>query len=143
MATEKRVLRVVVDTNVILSNFLTPNGTAGRAFDFVAESHTYIMCAETLAELIAKLSEKKFSRYGTPEERMEFVSDIEERAEFVSVHTKVSVSIDPKDDIFLALAFDGLADFIVSGDKKHLLPIGSYEGIPIISPADFLARMEH
>jgi len=55
--------------------------------------------------------------------------------------TEIRASLDPKDDIFLALAVDGRADFIVSGDKKHLLALGSHQGIPIIAPAEFLSRM--
>jgi predicted nucleic acid-binding protein len=33
------------------------------------------------------------------------------------------------------------ADCIVSGDKKHLLALKEYEGMPILSPADFLRRL--
>ncbi len=31
------------------------------------------------------------------------------------------------------------ADYIVTGDRRHLLPIGQFEGIQILSPADFLS----
>jgi predicted nucleic acid-binding protein len=41
----------------------------------------------------------------------------------------------------LECALAGEADFIVSGDKKHLLALRQFQGIPIVSPADFLRRL--
>ena len=35
----------------------------------------------------------------------------------------------------------GEANYIVSGDKKHLLPLREFDGIRIVGPADFLRRM--
>jgi putative PIN family toxin of toxin-antitoxin system len=46
---------------------------------------------------------------------------------------------DPKDDKYLALAAAGGADVIVSSDLRHLLSMHPWRGIPILSPADFLA----
>lgn len=134
-------LRVVIDTNVILSSYITRGGTSWRAVRFVLENHTLLMCSETLSELIAKFSAEKFARYGSEAERMEYVSGIEEMAEFVTVTTQVSDCSDPKDNIFLSLAIDGGADFIVTGDKDHLHPLDPYRGISIISPGKFISQL--
>lgn len=48
---------------------------------------------------------------------------------------------DPDDDHVLACVLAVQADLIVSGDRKHLLPLGSYQGIDIATPADALARI--
>jgi predicted nucleic acid-binding protein len=48
---------------------------------------------------------------------------------------------DPADNHILACAVSGKADVIVSGDKRHLLPLKEYEGIPIVRPADFLRML--
>jgi putative PIN family toxin of toxin-antitoxin system len=45
---------------------------------------------------------------------------------------------DPDDEMILECAQAAEADYIVSGDKKHLLALRQFRGIPIISPADFL-----
>jgi putative PIN family toxin of toxin-antitoxin system len=45
---------------------------------------------------------------------------------------------DPDDDQVLACAMAARADLIVSGDRRHLLPLGSFEGMPIVSPAEAL-----
>ncbi len=57
----------------------------------------------------------------------------------VPKQTPAVIEEDPEDDHFLACAFYGVPDYIVSGDP-HLLRLGSYEGILILSPADFLAE---
>ncbi len=48
---------------------------------------------------------------------------------------------DPDDEMILECALAAEANFIVSGDKKHLLPLRQFRGIPIVSPADFLRRL--
>jgi putative PIN family toxin of toxin-antitoxin system len=48
---------------------------------------------------------------------------------------------DPDDEMILECALAGEAGCIVSGDKKHLLPLRQFRGIPIVSPADFLLRL--
>lgn len=45
---------------------------------------------------------------------------------------------DPFDEMVLECALAGKADAIVSGDKKHLLVLGNFRGIPILSPNEFL-----
>lgn len=141
MEHNSRQLRVVIDTNVILSSYITKGGVPWRALRLVLEGHVLLMSSETLSELIAKFSYEKFSRYGSESERMEYVASIEELAKFVLVKTMVTACVDPTDNVFLSLALDGKADFIVSGDTKHLHPLNPFEGIPILSPADFLARV--
>ena len=42
------------------------------------------------------------------------------------------------DNRILECAVAGQAAFIVTGDRKHLLPLGEYSGIRIVSPADFV-----
>jgi putative PIN family toxin of toxin-antitoxin system len=48
---------------------------------------------------------------------------------------------DPDDEMVLECALAAEADYIVSGDKKHLLPLRIFYGIPIVSPSDFLRRL--
>ena len=48
---------------------------------------------------------------------------------------------DPDDEMILECALSAEVDCIVSGDKKHLLPLRRFRGIPIFSPADFLRSL--
>lgn len=71
-------------------------------------------------ELVALLTERKNALLVTPARRFQ------------------GVSANPDDDKFLDCAVAAHADAIVSGDR-HLLALGSFRGIPILSPAEFLA----
>jgi uncharacterized protein len=48
---------------------------------------------------------------------------------------------DPDDEMILERAYAAEADYVVSGDKKHLLSLRQFRGIPIVSPSDFLRRL--
>lgn len=52
--------------------------------------------------------------------------------------TLAVVTAKEPDDRVLQVAVAGKADVIVTGDRRHLPPLGSYAGIPILTPADFL-----
>jgi uncharacterized protein len=49
---------------------------------------------------------------------------------------------DGDDDHVLAAALAGRADLITSGDKRHVLPLGSYQGIPIVSAREAVERLD-
>jgi putative PIN family toxin of toxin-antitoxin system len=55
---------------------------------------------------------------------------------------KPVVIADPDDDVVLACAVAARAEAIVSGDK-HLIDLTEYEGIPILTAAQLLERLEH
>ena len=56
---------------------------------------------------------------------------------FVEVIRHVKACRDPKDDKFLELAANGEADYLITGDKD-LLELAPFEGIPVITPKEFL-----
>jgi putative PIN family toxin of toxin-antitoxin system len=135
-------MRVVVDTNVFVSLLIRP-GEALSAFTEYLDEHAVILySAETLTELIDVMRRKKFQTYTTAEEVGTFVQWIITTGELVSVDKVPEVSRDPKDDKFLAVAVAGGADYLISGDKD-LLVLGRTGSIPIMSPAAFLAAVNH
>ena len=61
------------------------------------------------------------------------------------VHVEGSVSgicADPKDDMVLESALAAKATHIVSGDRRHLLPLREFRGIQIVTPAEFIDVLE-
>jgi len=62
------------------------------------------------------------------------------RGELIIANQKVTACRDPKDDKFLEAALVGVVDCLVSGDSD-LLDMVSFEDIPILRPAEFLARV--
>ena len=47
---------------------------------------------------------------------------------------------DPDDDLFVTAAVEGQADYIVSGDP-HLLDLGEYLGVKIVSPRELVVHL--
>lgn len=129
-------VRCVIDTNVFISAALKPGGFVNALFAAVLEDGTLLISDALLEEYRTRLARPKFDPYLTEAERRQIVNLVEHRGAKVSVQTDVDDSLDPDDNAILALAIDGRADVIVTGDKKHLLPLHPYRGIPVLTPRD-------
>lgn len=134
--------RYVFDTNTLVSALLFNRSKPGRALSAAVARGTLLMSAETAHELGAVLEREKFDRYVLRATRREFLTALLEEAEFVDVSERVEESRDPDDDTFLALAAEGDAAAIVSGDGD-LLVLQSFRGIPILTADAFLDQVEH
>lgn len=55
--------------------------------------------------------------------------------------TPVNVCQDPEDNALFSCAVEAKANYIVSGDEKHVLPIGSYKGVKTVSPREFVEEI--
>ena len=132
------MLRVAVfDTNVLLSALFSLHGNAFRCLALAKMGLVQsVTCQEILQEFQGKL-EGKFS-YSTQRARVA-VDEVRQCSRLVTItHNLKVVVADPDDDKIVECAVVGGATHIVTGDRRHLLPMGSYQGISIISPADFL-----
>ncbi len=134
-------LRCVVDTNVLISAVLVVGGKPYRAVEAVLEHGTMLASAETLAELESRLMRPKFDRYVSRAGRRAFLDFVASQAALVAPAERITACRDPDDDKFLELAVSASADCIVSGDRD-LLALDPFRGIPILTPAAFLATLE-
>jgi len=130
-------LRVVLDTNVLISRLLIPQSLPGQAVRHIMERAQLLVSYATLTELADVLSRSKFDAYVSIEDRKEFFRRLTHVAEIVPVVTAVRVCRDTKDDKFLELAVDGRASFIVTGDKD-LLELSAFRAVGIITAAQAL-----
>ncbi len=137
-------MRIVLDTNTIVSGVIAPGPP--RQLLHAAIAGVFDLCtSETLlAELLDVLSRTKFTarlnEAGlTP---TEVVDDIRKLAVVVSppVVPRV-IANDPDDDHVLACALASGADLLVSGDRRDLLPLGSYQGIDIVTARTAVERI--
>ena len=132
-------MKVIFDSNVLISATLKKNSSPDLAFR-KAKSEGDILCSvDTLKELTEKLFKSKFDKYVSIETRLEFLMEFKDVCEIIKVLRKVNICRDPKDNKYLELAMSGRADCIVSGDKD-LLVLHPFKNIPIISASDFLKR---
>lgn len=133
-------MRVVLDTNTLVSAVLSPNGPPRRLLDD-ARRRVFELCSSAvlMAELIDVVSREKFARRFalaglTP---LGIVGEIRRLAVMAApASVPPVVANDADDDHVLACALAGNADLIVSGDK-HLIGLGGeYQGIRIVTPAE-------
>ena len=132
-------LRVVPDTNVVVSAALFPQSPPGEVIDYAMRQRAIIASAATLAELNDVLLRPRFERYLQESRRLEFLQHLEQEAELVTITHRITACRDPKDDKFLELAVSGNASHIITGDND-LLALHPFRNIPIITPAAFLAE---
>jgi uncharacterized protein len=136
-------MRAVIDTGIFVSALMRRRGTIGSVLRALREGRfTAIYTTELLVEIIDVLGRDRMRvKYQLqPEDVSALIHLIRLRGELVIPNQKVSACRDPKDDKFLEAALVGDADCIVSGDAD-LLDMGSFEGIPILRPAEFLAQL--
>lgn len=137
-------MRVVLDTNVLISAFISQTGAPAQIFALWRSGDLeIIVSSETLDELTRVLSYPRVTRYlrYTPEQIERFLALLRmgaERIETESIENLTVINDDPDDDKFFALALAAQAQYIVSGDKAHVLPVRQYEGIQVVAPASFL-----
>ena len=130
-------LRVVLDTNVVISAMLLPLSVPRRALDRAMREGRVLISAATITEMDDVIHRPKFDKYLTEEERIEFLTTLVNETDFVDIVETVSDCRDPRDDKFLELAVSGRATHIVSGDSD-LLVLHPFRGIVVLSPSEFL-----
>jgi len=136
-------MRVVVDTNVVVSAVIRPQGRTGQVLAHLRHSrYTLLTSQAALEELLDVLTCPRIrDKYGVTADDVEsLLALVLLRAELVVPDRTLAVCHDPKDDKFLEIATTGAADLIVSGDKD-LLALHPFEGISIVAPAEFLIRL--
>jgi len=138
-------VRVVLDTNLLVSGVIAA-GLPRRLLDGVKAGEFELCTSEVLlAELLDVLLRSKFAarlnQAGLTPQGV--VDDLRRLAVLVSpADTPRVVPTDPDDDHVIAAAVAGQADLIASGDKRDLLPLGSYAGIAIVTAREAVQRLE-
>lgn len=139
--TPKKVRRVVLDTNVLVSALLF-TGKLSKIVDLWRQGKVIpLISRETFEELRAVLEYPKFSL--APDEIQSIIeNEILPFFEVVEIKENIrGICRDPGDDKFLACALSGSAHFILSGDKD-LIDLKSYKTIRIIKTSEFLKLFE-
>jgi len=136
------VLRAVLDANVYASALLKPGGPPGRILHLLLAERAFeaILSESILIELRRCLDYPKLRSHIslTDVEIDRWILALELIADMVTPSREIrAVPDDPDDDHLIATAVEGRAAFIVSGDR-HVLALGEYEGVRIVTPAAFL-----
>ena len=136
------MLKAVLDTNVLVSSLLVKAGVPAQVVDaWRQQQYILVTSPELIAEARATLDYPRLRRkYALSDEHVEgLINLLEHDALVVPGQAQVTGAVpgDPADEKVLACAVDAEADVIVSGDM-HLLVLGDYRGIPILTARAFL-----
>ncbi len=128
-------MRVVLDTNVYISAILF-GGKPERIRKLFRDGEIEVLVSEAIISEIAEVLRRKFNWASW---RISQVIDEIREATLVIPRCDVSlIEADDADNRILECALEGSAQYIVSGDKRHLLPLAKYKEINILTPDEFL-----
>jgi putative PIN family toxin of toxin-antitoxin system len=130
-------MRVVIDTNVIVSGVLNPHGPPGRIVNaLLSETVTILHDDRFLSEYREVLLRPTFGfARSDVEGLLDFVESV---GEHVSAEPLSLVLPDPDDLPFLEVAISGAAGALITGNIRHFKPRGGRHSALVTTPADFL-----
>jgi putative PIN family toxin of toxin-antitoxin system len=136
------MLRAVIDTNLLVSYTLTQSKALSRLIDHWERGSFVYLTSPPIIEELKEVLQR-------PRLRAKMVADPQLLIEVIEADTEQTPGLlilkgvcrDPKDEIFIACAIEGAADYIVSWDKD-LLDLGEYQGIKVIRAEAFIAILD-
>lgn len=137
-------LIAVPDINIFISGTTIAQSYPAQAMELWRRDYYQLATSEPILKRMrqAYLYPQVVKFTGMSEAEVDgFLNDIRETAIVVPGTTPIDVSKDPEDNQLFSCAIEANADYIISGDKKHVLSVGSYQGIKTVSPKDFVAEI--
>lgn len=138
------MIRAVIDTNVLASGFTV----AGSPPDLVirlwlAGVFVLVYSDHVIDELGRTLLRPYFRHRLTSQQQASNLGLLTAFGTRTSLTTMVSgIATHPEDDLVLSTALSGKADYLVTGDKRFVTRLPTYQGVRLISPRNFLSLLE-
>jgi len=130
-------LRVVLDTNVLLSALLFPGGSPDQIFTLVRRQSIDLYFSPFILDEFRRVLQSKFLH--SEREASTRAAYLLHFGQIVEPQERLTVITAKEDDNrILECALAAKAEYLVTGDKAHLLPLKRFRGIEIVSPAEFL-----
>lgn len=132
----KPKLKVVFDTNIYISAIIF-GGNPRQCLELARNKEINLFYSKAI---LLELSDKLQNKFNwSVQEVIEVLEGIAQSAYLVDPEIKVSfIKSDPSDNRVLEAALEAKADYIITGDKKHLLSQAKFQKIPILSAKQFL-----
>ena len=137
-------MRLVLDANVLVSALISRKGAPARLLEYWQEERFDVVISPAILREVQRVLHypKLQQRYHLSEEGIQrFLRLLRRQAIGVEPSEELTViQHDPTDNRYLECAIAGEADIIVSGDH-HLVELGEYQGVQILTPAGFLSLL--
>lgn len=136
-------MRVVLDTNILVSALIAPAGNPAMIYNAWEQGQFLLLtCAEHLREIRSTLEKPRIAGLIRPYKAGRLINQIKKLAVYIHHLPRVDRSPDPDDNFLLALAEAGKADYLVTGDKSGLLPLRKHKATIIGSARDFAESLD-
>lgn len=136
-------MRVIVDTNILLSALINPHGIPAQLIDaWRAARFRLVTSRDQLIELGEVARRPGLRKYIVPARVGRFINDLRALAEVLSRLQHVDRSSDPADNFLLAMAEASGADYLVSGDKRGVLALKTHRETRIVTARQFVAELD-
>jgi len=129
-------MKVVLDTNIYISGLLWPKSLPGTVLELAKAEKIDVYISPFIIVEIEKVLIAKF--HFEAQATGMLVGEIVKFAKIVETEKELKIIKDKDDNRVLECALVVKADFLISGDKKHILPLKQFRGIKIISAREFL-----
>jgi putative PIN family toxin of toxin-antitoxin system len=130
-------MKVVFDSNILIAALIFPGGRAEAALANILDGVDDLVISRPILQEVLSVLASKFSR--DKEELSRVAVVLGEMGRIVEPSRRLSVLRDEPDNRILECAVEGNAEAIVTGDKA-MLAIGEYEGIRLVTLADYLKK---
>lgn len=132
-------MRVVVDTNILISALFNRSSPAGGLVDAWEERRFDLLtCEEQLEEFSRVTRYPKIRERISPADAGTLKNQLRGLALVVEVLPRLDISPDPADNWMLGLAQAGKADYLTSGDKRDIVHLGKYRHTRVVTLAEML-----
>lgn len=133
-------MRVVVDTNVLVSGVLNPHGSPGQIVDAILADLISVLYDDRILDEYREVMMRP--AFGFRRADVEaFLQYVELAGELVRGHPLKVTLPDPSDLPFLEVAAAGHADALVTGNRRHFRPIKGHCTVTIVSPAELTRKL--
>jgi len=132
-------MRVVLDTNVLVSGILNPFGAPGRIVDLLRSGVLELVADDRiLAEYADVLLRERFDRYLPPEAREDLLDFLCRETDRIACSVSVSGLPHAGDACFLETALSAGVP-LITGNTRHF-PAALSKGCEVLTPSEFLAN---
>ena len=129
--------RIVFDTNSLISAAILPNSVSRKALICALKHYKLIVSDDTWQEFTSRIEKPSLDHYfPSQESRQDFLLFVSRATEHIVVTSTVTDCVDPNDNMFLALALDGQASILVSGDED-LKKLDGWKNVRVLSTGNF------
>ena len=139
-------MRVLLDTNVLVSAFIRREGCSARILAAWYTDRYVLVTSRHIVDELCRVSRypRVVKRLGERDQDLiNLIEEMERAAPEPAPRYDCQVLADPDDNAVLAAAVGGHADYLVTGNKHHFDELGgTHEGIEILSPREFWERLE-